>query len=380
MRKAFAHIPALALRLGPAAAVLSVALLVGCGGGEDEKVSLVSLIPPEAAVIKIDDHEVSGAWLRNFAVTQEVMARSALPGVPFEVNQHSLIRGARDMLTKINVVALEARRRGLEVTEAEISDKLSEEVSRFESTQEWKQRIEDSGMTPDERRKQIEIELLFDRYREEIVAPRAKEKHANEENARKFYEAHPELWKRPLRVELFHIHRTVARDAPESERERERAKIEEALERIEDGESFQDVAREISTEESALEGGELGWIDESFPVNEELREASLSLEKGEISDVIESSMGYHVFWARDREEAGQKPFEEVREDILERIMREALTIEMEKEIAELRAQSDIKYLDLTPFIGEEPEQEPGTPGEPGAPPPAPADQELPQQG
>jgi parvulin-like peptidyl-prolyl isomerase len=364
------------------AALLAPALFVACSGGEEEKENLVGKIPPEEAVVIIDGHEVSGAWLRNMAVSQEILARQALPGVPFEVNQHSLIRSARDLLTKINVVAMEAERRGLEVTDEEISDALSEEVGQYESTEAWRQRLEDSGLTVEERREQIRIELLFDAYREEIVRPRVEERFATTENVRKFYEKHPDLWQEPMQIHLYHIHRTVAKDAPESERERERAKIEEARRRIEEGESFEEVAREVSTEESALRGGELGWVNESWPINEELKEPSLALDEGELSEIIESSMGYHLFWAKERKEAGQKPFEEVKADIKERILREAVTRSMERDIAELRQQAEIKYLDLTPFIGEPPAPEDGPGGgSGGAPVPArPAEEPSGQEG
>jgi parvulin-like peptidyl-prolyl isomerase len=357
-------------------AVLFGLLLVTAGCGEEEEldVSLVSLIPKDEAVVVIENdgetHEISGAWLRNLCASQRLLLAAHTQGLPLRVNEVSLIKSSRQIITKMYVGALEAKRRGLTVTEQEISDRLSSEVSNFESTEVWRQTLEDSGLTVDERREQIEIELLFEKYREEIVLPEVKETFATPENAKKFYEKQPDLWVRPLRVHLFQIHRTVARDAPETERELQRSKIEEARDRHAAGEDFAELARELSTAESALRGGELGWVTEAWPIRESLREPSLALQKDEVSDIIEGPDGFYLFWAKDREDARKAEFEEVREDIQERIANEALTNQMERQIAELRQQMDIKFLDLTPYIGEEPAK---AGDEPGAAPPVESD-------
>lgn len=354
---------------------LAFAFAAGCGGtGENKKVSLTSLIPPKEAVVIIDETEkISGAWLRNAAVSQELLVRAQIRGLPMEIDEYSLIRSTRELLTKMYVAAIEGRRRGLSVTEQEVSDRLATEISNFESTEAWRTRLEGSGLTEAERRAQLEIEMLFEKYRDEVVRPRVLTEIATDDNARKFYEMHPDLWDVPMRVHLFHLHRTVARDAPESERARERAKIDEALARIRGGEAFEDVAREISTDASALRGGDMGWVTElQEGITPELRDASFALAKGEVSDVIESGAGYHIFYAREREERRKRTFEEVTQEIKDRFAQEALTRELEKEIAQLRKQMDIKYLDLRPFIGEPPApQAPGVaPAGTNATPPA----------
>ncbi|RMF73869.1 MAG: hypothetical protein D6738_07820 [Acidobacteria bacterium] len=346
-----------------AAPLAALALLVaahGCGR-DDGRESLISRIPADAPVVVIEgEHVIPGAWLRNMAVTQEILVRQSMPGMPLSVDEYSLIENTRKLLTKINLLALEARRRGLTVTPQEISDRLSQEVARFESTEQWRRQLEASGLTVEERRREIEIELLFDKYREEIVRPRVLEQYANDDKAREFYEKNPTLWDEPLRVHLFHILRSVARDAPESERERERRRIEQARERILAGEPFEDVARSESTENSNLRGGEIGWIAENTrELLPEVRDVVFRLEPGKVSDVVESPMGFHLFLVKERRERRHRPFEEVKDDIKERIAAEAIKIELEKEIAALQQQMDIRYLRLEPYIGEKPERAAG---------------------
>ena len=90
--------------------------------------------------------------------------------------------------------------------------------------------------------------------------------------------------------------------------------------RIENGESFADLAREYSDDPgSALSGGDLGWTmpGQMVPAFEEKMNAS---EIGEISDPFKSRFGWHILEVTDRREADMS--EEYRERQAMRILRE----------------------------------------------------------
>lgn len=77
-------------------------------------------------------------------------------------------------------------------------------------------------------------------------------------------------------------------------------KIELALNEIKNGRrDFSEVAREYSEGESAKNGGNLGWFsaDQILP---QLLAVTFSLEKGEMSDIIESTLGYHIIILDDK--------------------------------------------------------------------------------
>jgi len=86
-----------------------------------------------------------------------------------------------------------------------------------------------------------------------------------------------------------------------------------AWERIEAGESFEDVARETSDDEATREtGGDLGWTPAQFLVPG-VKEVVDTLEVGAVSPVVASDQGFHVFKVKNRRSGGEYEFEEIKD-------------------------------------------------------------------
>ena len=347
--------------------VWGLVMAAGCGRGKPEKpVSPLDKLPLKEAVVLVGDKSISGAWLRNWCATQELQLLRG--GMPVQVDEYSLITAGRQILTKVVLIANEAERLGLTVSDQEIQDQLSTEMKLFPSTEAWRDRMTVSGMTVEERKEQIRLELLFNKFREEVVTPEVIKTRANPEMAQEYYERFPQQFQRPRSVHLAHIMRSVAKDAPIDQREKERANIEKARARVSSGEKFEDVAREVSTDVSAIKGGDIKWVNEQAPIAPEIKEKVLVLKAGEMTEIIESPAGYHIFTALEVQEAGVVPFEEAREGIQKQLLEKALQVSMERAAADLQQQTKVQFLDLTPYIGKPPEKAAGAPATGGAPP------------
>lgn len=90
---------------------------------------------------------------------------------------------------------------------------------------------------------------------------------------------------------------------------------EDALERLNEGEDFAELAKEVSTGPSAEAGGELGLVTDNTQFDATFKEAALDLEAGEISEIVETDFGYHIIKVDEIVEAGQRDFSEVKDEI-----------------------------------------------------------------
>jgi peptidyl-prolyl cis-trans isomerase C len=66
-----------------------------------------------------------------------------------------------------------------------------------------------------------------------------------------------------------------------------------AMERLERGEKFANIAGEISLCPSGKRGGDLGTFGRGRMVKE-FEEAAFALQKGQVSPIVKTEFGYHI--------------------------------------------------------------------------------------
>ncbi|OOE36868.1 peptidylprolyl isomerase [Salinivibrio kushneri] len=95
-----------------------------------------------------------------------------------------------------------------------------------------------------------------------------------------------------------------------------KAKAEQALERLNQGDAFSALAKEMSDDTfSAEQGGSLDWIEPGV-MDPAFEKAAYALsEKGDISGLVQSDFGYHIIRLDDIDPADVTPLAEVKDDI-----------------------------------------------------------------
>ncbi|TWU29714.1 peptidylprolyl isomerase [Bythopirellula polymerisocia] len=88
-----------------------------------------------------------------------------------------------------------------------------------------------------------------------------------------------------------------------------------------------EIAKAKSHGFTAAQGGAHEWTTKGALRCAEINEALFSLEVGQLSDVIESELGFHIIRVLERKEAGRKPFTEAQVEI-----REILEVEEKKDL------------------------------------------------
>jgi peptidyl-prolyl cis-trans isomerase SurA len=107
------------------------------------------------------------------------------------------------------------------------------------------------------------------------------------------------------------------------------------------GESFDLLAAQFSQGPSAATGGDVGFLDKGTMLPE-VDAVAFRLAKDEISEVIVSSVGFHIIKVLDKRGAGIKPVEIVREEIKAKLEEEKMEKRYEEWIVDLRKRSHIE--------------------------------------
>jgi len=112
----------------------------------------------------------------------------------------------------------------------------------------------------------------------------------------------------------------VAKNADEKTRQQARAKIEKALKQLRTGKSFSSVAKKISDDVTAKQGGDMGYFMRGAMVPA-FDNAVFSMKKGETSDIVKTQFGFHIIHLTDIKPARTKPLAEVQEQLHQQLAR-----------------------------------------------------------
>jgi peptidyl-prolyl cis-trans isomerase C len=120
------------------------------------------------------------------------------------------------------------------------------------------------------------------------------------------------------------------------------AEATEARRRIVGGTAFADVAREVSLSPDAARGGDLGYFARG-QMPPEFDEAVFTLPRGQVSDVVESPYGFHLFLVIDRRPGRTRSDAELRADVRTALLAGKREEAFRSWLAGARAKARIKY-------------------------------------
>lgn len=145
-----------------------------------------------------------------------------------------------------------------------------------------------------------------------------------DQDLQSYYDQHRDEFRVPEQVKVTHILIKTPLPAPGAKEDEKaiadaRAKAEDVLKQVKAGGDFAKLAEKYSDDPgSAKSGGELGWIGRGRTVPE-FEKAAFSLGKGQTSDLIKSSYGFHIIRVEDKQEAHLKSLAEVKNEIEEKV-------------------------------------------------------------
>lgn len=203
------------------------------------------------------------------------------------------VRQAVDDLIMEQLIEDDAAARRLSASDSEV-DRYIDEIARRNnlSREAFQKVLADEKRDYETYRRQVKIDILRSKLTQAVMQGGAAVTTAEVE---RYLEEHPELARTGSKLKLQHIVLEGKRHTEEAAR----AKLEELRAKTLAGDDFGALAAANSEAPNAADGGSLGVVAEK-DLSPEIFDAVFALKTGEVSGIISTGGGYHIFRVEER--------------------------------------------------------------------------------
>lgn len=317
---------------------LGAIFMMGCGKKDTQVVTPGQLKTDEVAV-----------WVDQTGITQGQIQREAarlFSHVPQDTPteqvpqvQARILGQAIDNLVMRQLVKAEMDRSGVLISRAELDQGKLELEKGLGEGNSLVMLLAAANLSMED----LENNLRLDLFKNKVVKDQVDAAQAaiTDDVVRKFYDEHLDEFTIPEGRTVSHILIRVATGADESIKMDARAKAEGVRKALLEGADFEALAREVSQCASRSRGGALGVIPRGREAPA-FEEAVFSQGIGEIGEVVESPVGFHVIRVDGEQEEKVIPYEEVQNRLRLQMRAKAQTDINNAYIRDLRENAVIK--------------------------------------
>lgn len=204
----------------------------------------------------------------------------------------------------------EAQKEQIEISEADIDTLLQAQYQRAGSQEKFLSWLEQNGIDLNSIKADMRKGLTINRYLDQILS---EEIQVSEEEIMAEYNQDKTATVRHILLKTQGMNDSAKQETYQ--------KAEDILAKAKAGEDFAELAKKYSEDPGSKESGGLyndfgrGQMVQSF------EDASFNTPIGELSDIVETTYGYHIIKVEDRKKE-ERPLEEVHDDIQNRLQSE----------------------------------------------------------
>jgi len=302
--------------------------------------------PDDKIAAKIDGQPVYMSELDEKVKGLEDKFRELNPNLKFPDDKVAQLR--RDFLDRLirdRVLLAEADRRGITVDDEEVNKRIDQLKMLF-------------GQAPEAQAKFLEGIKDMDRFRREVANQARISKLMDAavkdnititpEEVSEFFKAHPESFAVQETVKIGQILITFKSDGAaeptEEAKQQTLEKTQEVLARLEAGEDFATVAREVSEDKTtAQNGGEIGPVPKGR-LPEAVENIAFGLTPGQLSQPIETKSGYYIVKLLEHTAGRMPTFDEVKDKVENTVRSQKQSQLSEAFVQELKTKAKIENL------------------------------------
>jgi len=260
-------------------------------------------------------------------------------------DKDKVIKQARETLFQRMVdnilIEQEAKKSGISVTvkDEDVNNVLQDVLTKQKiSMPDFLKNIAEEGKSIESVKKEIRSQIV----RMRLLRREVKDKiMVSDAEIGEYYDKHRQEYEGKESVRMKQLFLSLPPGADKTVKTKVKAEALRLRELILKGESFDLLALNNSQGPAAAQGGDVGFIEKGTIIPE-VEAVAFSLPVDQISEVIETSLGFYIIKVVDKKGAGLKPITMVREEIKSKIEDEKLDKKFDEWISSVRAKSHLE--------------------------------------
>lgn len=221
--------------------------------------------------------------------------------------------------------------------ESTLEDTYLRQKDGFESYRDFENALRDAGLNAASYRNALHRELCIEAIMDKVSCSAQP---ATAEDARIYFDHHPEKFRIPEKRRARHILITLKADNDPYEAAEAITLLKVIRKQLlVEPDTFNELALQYSQCPTAVEGGQLGLVPPGI-LYESLNEVLFSLKAGELSQPVRSPMGYHLLLCKEILPGEYKCFEDAKNKILRALNTQRKQQTMREWIQQLSPQKD----------------------------------------
>jgi peptidyl-prolyl cis-trans isomerase C len=298
-----------------AAAMLAALLLVGCSSPKGKG-------PDSPVLATVNGTPITVRQFKDRTDFLRLGFSNLSAGGPHEGEAKMDLLG---QLIEEEMYLQEARRLNIAPTAPEVEGRLRKAMADYPGGA-FEKTLKREGMALDKYKEELAKRLTV----EDLINSQAYAKtKVGKADLLKYFGKHKDEFRRPLRVRA----RQIVVD--------NKAEADSILRELRKGADFQALARKRSLSPDSAMGGDLGYFSRG-DMPPEFEAVVFKMRPGEISQVVKSPYGYHIFKLEELQKAKSPAFEEVEPEVRKRFLTEAGEDEFERWQEGLKGRTQIK--------------------------------------
>ncbi|MDP3804081.1 MAG: peptidylprolyl isomerase, partial [Candidatus Omnitrophota bacterium] len=245
-------------------------------------------------------------------------------------------QNAIEKMMQDSLILSEARKLNIEVSDKDVEARIDEMRKRLGSQNKLSRALLEQNMT---------LKELRGRYREQLMVRKLIDQKVGftvtitPVEISDYYYTHKDDFVQPEQLKLSNI---LIRPEEDESADKAYDLAVDILKRLREGGDFATLAKEYSEGPNASEGGSMGYVKKG-DLMPEIEKAVFNMNQGEVSDILQTSLGYHIFKVDEKSERKIIPLSEVRRDIEDAVFRQKANVKLKGWLETLKKNAYIAF-------------------------------------